>query len=735
MSKDNNTIGNTGFASGQAPAHRPTTAQSPGKLCLNLKKTTCNINNMIKREIQLSKEFKSQATKAILAINLFALTYLIILLLAVLLTGLCIAGGVSLIVIKPMFVTIALGIGLASLGVLILIFLLKFIFKSHIIDRSHLIEINEQQEPELFKMIREIVHSVGTNFPKKVYLSSEVNAAVFYDSSFWSMFFPIKKNLLIGLGLVNTVTKEELKAILSHEFGHFSQRTMKVGSFVYNVNQVIFNMLFENESYESLIQRWANVSGYFSIFVVFAVKINEGIQWVLRKLYIIVNKNYLGLSREMEFHADEIAASVTGYEPLKNSLLRMALADQSFNNVLNFYYNRISENIKSVNLYQDQSSVINFLAELNSLPKTNELPDISLEEQSKYNKSKLVIKDQWASHPTTEERISRLEKTGFSAKYDSDLLANSIFNDISKTQKQITNKVFESVNYQGETKEIAHEKFLEEYKREVLSNSFSKIYNGYYDSKNPTNFDLKHDKPINEIISIDELFSDEKVDLVYTFVALQNDIQTLTNISNKTILVKTFDYNGVRFKSKNSGKLIEELKPQLEQLNELLKTNDLEIYKYFSGIEQQQNKTNELEQLYNEFFEFDKIFDSKYEIYYKLLNDLQFTSVTTPFEQIRTNFKRINATEELLKTEINQLLADKIVFSEVTNEIKEILEKYTSTSLEYFGVTIYNDENLNILYTAINNYGYLLSRKYFLMKRKLLTYQEGLIKNHTQHAV
>lgn len=690
---------------------------------------------MIKREIQLSKEFKNQATKAILAINLFALTYLIILLLAVLLTGLCIAGGVLLIVIKPMFITIALGIGLASLGVLILIFLLKFIFKSHKVDRSHLTEINEQQEPELFKMIREIVQSVGTNFPKKVYLSSDVNAAVFYDSSFWSMFFPVKKNLLIGLGLVNAVTKEELKAILSHEFGHFSQRTMKVGSYIYNINQVIFNMLFENESYENLVQRWANVSGYFSIFVIIACKINEGIQWILRKLYVVVNKNYLGLSREMEFHADEIAASVTGYEPLKNSLLRMALAEYSFNNVLDFYNNKISENITSENLYQDQSSVINFLAELNSLPKTNGLPDISIEEQSKYNKSKLVIKDQWASHPTTEERINRLEKTGFSSKYETDLLANSIFHDLSKAQKEITNKLFKSVNYQGETKEISHEDFIEVYKNEILSNSFPKIYNGYYDSKNPINFDLNHDKPINDKITIAELFSDEKVDLVYTSVALQNDIQILTNISNKTILVKTFDYNGVRFKSKNSLNLIEELKPQLERINELIKINDLEIYKYFSSLEQQQNKPNKLEKLYIEFFEFDKFFESKYEVYNSLINDLQFTSVTTPFEQIRANFKKIKPTEELLKIEINQLLGDAIFHSEITMEIKEKLEKYTSTTLEYFGGVSYFDENLDILYTAINNYGYLLLRKYFLMKRKLLTYQEKLIKNHTNHTI
>nr|WP_321412283.1 M48 family metallopeptidase [uncultured Carboxylicivirga sp.] len=690
---------------------------------------------MIKREIHLSKEFKSQAIKAILAINLFAFTYLIILLLAVLLTGLCIAGGVFLILIKPMLFTIALGIGLASLGVLILIFLLKFIFKSHKVDRSHLIEINELQEPELFKMIKEIVQNVGTNFPKKVYLSSEVNAAVFYDSSFWSMFLPIRKNLLIGLGLVNTVTKEELKAILSHEFGHFSQRTMKVGSYVYNVNQVIFNMLFENESYKSLVQKWASVSGYFSIFVIIAGKINEGIQWILRKLYIVVNKNYLGLAREMEFHADEIAASITGFEPLKNALLRISLADHSLNEVLNFYDDRISENIKSVNLYQDQSLVINFLAELNSLPLTNGLPEISIEEQSKYNKSKLIIKDQWASHPTTEERVSRLEKTGFSVKYESDLLANNIFKDISKTQNHIAKKLFESVNYQGKTHEITHEKFLEEYKKEILANSFSKIYNGYYNSKNPLIFDLKDDKLINNKITIDELFSDEKVDLVYTSVALQNDIQILTNILNKIISVKSFDYNGLRFKSKNSAKLIAELNPQLEQLNEIIKNNDLEIYKYFRSIEQQQDIPNILEQLYVELFEFDKIFDSKFETYTKLLNNLQFTNVTTPFEQIRANFETIKPFEEILKIELNQLLVDPILHSEITVEIKEKLEKYTSTTLEYFGGVSYFNENLNLLYTAINNYGFLLSRKYFLIKRKLLTYQEELLKNHTQHTV
>jgi hypothetical protein len=67
-------------------------------------------------------------------------------------------------------------------------------------------------------------------------LFGDVNASVFYDSSFWSIIFPIRKNLQIRLGLVNKIIEQELKAILAHEFGCFSQRSTKVGSFVYDVN-------------------------------------------------------------------------------------------------------------------------------------------------------------------------------------------------------------------------------------------------------------------------------------------------------------------------------------------------------------------------------------------------------------------------------------------------------------------------------------------------------------------
>lgn len=680
------------------------------------------------KDIKISPEFKTQTTKAVLSIALFILTYLLMLILALGLTVLCVYGGIMLIAIRPMFITIALGIGLASLGVLVLFFLLKFIFKSHKVDRSHLTEIKQADEPKLFKMIDDIVKEVGTNFPKKVYLSNDVNAAVFYDSSFWSMFFPIKKNLQIGLGLVNTVTQSELKAILSHEFGHFSQKTMKVGSYVYNVNQVIFNLLFDNESYDNLMQKWANASGYFSIFVIIAIKIIEGIKWILRQIYVVVNKSYMALSREMEFHADEIAANVTGYEPLKNSLLRLPLADHSLSSVLSFYDIKIAENKKSENIYKDHLFVTNFLAKENNIEIINDLPQISENEINKFNKSKLVIKDQWASHPSTEDRIAMLEKTGLSSTNLNNEPANLLFTDIEKTQRELTQKIFKEVNYSGECSDLTFEIFQTNFKEEFFKNTFSKVYNGYYDNKNPLYFDIDKIEQSTKNIELEDLFSENKIEEVYTAISLQNDIESIKQISNNTYDVKTFDYDGIKYSKKDCKSLISKLEKELELLTEKIKTNDIEIFKYFRSIEQKVNLNPSLEKLYNHFFNYDKEFDVKYDVYIQLSNELQFVNYTTPIEQIRANFIKVEALEERLKKGISEILESQDYQTELTKEIKENFELYLTKKWQYFGNEKYFDKNLEMLFSAMNNYAFLLSRGYFLTKQKLLKYQEELIK-------
>ena len=82
-------------------------------------------------DIQISPEFKKQTSKAIFAIGLFILVYILLILIGFLVTIACIAGGVKLIIAKPMFFTLALGNGLASLGVIIIWLQIYTTFQLH----------------------------------------------------------------------------------------------------------------------------------------------------------------------------------------------------------------------------------------------------------------------------------------------------------------------------------------------------------------------------------------------------------------------------------------------------------------------------------------------------------------------------------------------------------------------------------------------------------------------------
>lgn len=681
---------------------------------------------MIKNKIKLSSEFKKQTTKAILSILLFLVVYLLIILAAIALTAACVFGGITLIISYPRFITLMLGIGLASLGVIILFFLLKFIFKSYKIDRSQLHEITKDEEPKLFGLINEIVNSVGTQFPKKVYLSTDVNASVFYNSSFFSMFFPVKKNLQIGLGLVNSVSTTELKAILAHEFGHFSQRTMKVGSYVYNVNQVIHNLVYEDETFNNLMLKWANISGYFSLFVVIAIKIIHAIQWILRKMYEVVNISYMGLSREMEFHADEIAANVAGSEPLQTSLARLSIAGQAYDSVLNFYSEKINDNIKSENIYQEHGWLMRFIAVESGVKVKNDLPSVTIDDLKKFNKSKLVVKDQWASHPSIEERLERLGKLNVPIIENKSSSANELFTNINAIHKQITNDLFKEVTYSSETSFLPLKEFERTFKEKHQEETFDKIFNGYYDNKNPIPFEVKAIETSPVASNWEELVSIDKVNLTYAYLSLQSDIEELNQIANKQFKVKSYDYDGRRYKPKETYDLIKKLNHELDEKKELIRQNDIEIFKFLKQIELSSNH-DQLSKLYNRFFLFEKKANKLSECYYKIVAATQFVNFTTPFEQIKQNFRDVKMIENDLKNQIRVIITDEDFKPEVSSDIKEVFDKYLKREYQYFGNEVYFDENLEILFSAAHCYNYVISNSFFSFKKKLLNYKKELI--------
>ncbi|MNQ81475.1 heat shock protein HtpX [compost metagenome] len=433
----------------------------------------------------------------------------------------------------------------------------------------------------MYQDIREIVAKVETNFPKKIFLSHEVNASVFYDSTFLSMIFPVKKNLQIGMALINTVSRAELKAILAHEFGHFSQRSMKVGSYVYTVNQIIFNMLYDNEGYGKVIQKVASISNGIAIFATLGIKIIEGIQWILGKLYNLVNLQHLSLSREMEFHADAIAVNIIGSKPFVSSMMRLDLSNNAFDRTLGYYEQKISLNIKPKNIYPQHRFIMDMLAEDIGLAFVSGLPNVTDEHLNRYNKSKLVIKNQWASHPSTEDRIAAISNGNFPEGEESGEAASVLFADIEHLQFVVTTKLFSNVVYKGEVSADDYNNFEVDFKEEFERKGFPKLFNGYYDNYNPTKIDLEQSTVSETAITFEQLYANEKIDALYSSFSLEADINTLKQIQTEETGIKSFEYDGVKYQKYEISDLLPKLETELNDIKTSTSVNDVIIHEYF----------------------------------------------------------------------------------------------------------------------------------------------------------
>lgn len=531
---------------------------------------------------EVSPAFKKEVSGVMGAIVFFFVVYLLLFILSIGLVIGCFYAGVAIIINVPRVITVFAGLGLVGVGVMVFVFLVKFLFAVSKYDRSGIVEVTEAEQPELFSFIRHLTKDTQTQFPKRIYLSPDVNACVFYDSSFWSMFFPVKKNLQIGLGLVNSLNISEFKAVMAHEFGHFSQRSMKLGSFVYHVNKIIYNMLFDNQSYSKFLESWAKLDGVFAIFAGITAGIARGIQGILRGLYGIINKKYMSLSREMEFHADAVAASVSGSKPLGSALRRIEMASAGYDIAIQKCDEFFRQNKVSKNIYPHQVSVLQQLAREYKLPLENEVPVVS-EEFTRSNKlSRVNFKDQWASHPSTEDRTAHLEQLAVEAVLFNEP-AWKIFSNKEQLQQILTDKVYANATVPADAAKLDENEFDNKLAADISENILPEAYNGFYDNRQITlpGADFSFKKPIPGDTPFDEIFNTGNALLSKKINATVQDIELVKAIQEKRIDTRVFEFDGKKYNQKETAVVLAMLETDLNAMKEKLESLDVAAIQFF----------------------------------------------------------------------------------------------------------------------------------------------------------
>ncbi len=648
---------------------------------------------------QVSPEFKKEAIRSVIAIVGFIGVYILLIAFSLGLIALCCYAGVMIMTFKATFYTLIIGIGIMGFGVMVFIFLIKFLFATSKVDESDAIQITAQDHPRLFEMIRLLAKEVGTSQPKKIFLSADVNASVSYNSSFWSMFLPIRKNLRIGLGLVNAVNVSELKAVIAHEFGHFSQRSMKVGSWVYQVNRIIHDMLYNNKGYGESLDSASRSSNIIAFFVYLTVQVVKGIQWVLQGMYAVVNKSYLGLSRQMEFHADLVAASLCGSNNIISALRRADFSSAGYSATLQVC-NELWEEKKIVsNFYAHHKRTIATIATQNSTELEDGLPVVFNSDAKAAHR--IIVKDQWASHPTIDEREAYLEPFHLSAEVNK-TSAWALFNADDNWQEQLTRLLYRELPMEERKETVDDSVFEAIVIKKAEQTAHPKIFKDFYANRvvQPFNVEAAVQLPFKRIAFTD-LLTEEAASLPKNIQALADDIATLSAIISGKLKVKSFDFEGTKYKSKEATAILATLESEAKEKGASLVTLDQEVFRFFY-YDLPLKEAEGLKKGWQQYFDHRQMTDTYLEKVNAMLSPLGaiYRGETIPLHTIEEIILHLKETHEAwFKTFIKDYLQNNEL--ETNPSLKEKGSLFVSADFQYFSHNQFFDTELEQLNTLV----------------------------------
>lgn len=543
--------------------------------------------------LQPSTAFKSRTYRMILGIVLFVLLYLLLIAFGI---GLLItAAAAALFVLMSLraFLGLVIALGLLCLGVMFFFFTIKFMFATTREEDPMEMEITEKDQPVLFDFIRKLSKEVGTDFPRKIFLTADVNASVSYNSSFWSMFLPVRKNLRIGLGLVNALNLSEFKATLAHEFGHFSQRSMKTGSYIYTANKIIFNLAYQYDRFDILLESWRGSGGLFGAFAFVTSFFVEGVRKILRSSYGVLNVTYLALSREMEYHADLVACSAAGNEAMINTLRKIEFADVAYQNSIgNLNTLGAKKQRKASDVYSLHVKIMNDIASFFKLETRNGLPVITAADLDRtFAKSRLVVKDQWASHPSREEREDSINRFNVQSPVVTES-AWSLFTNVDALKSGMTSKLYGT----GEFKDLPNatvseidEHLAEQKKRSTISPTFR----GVFDNRWLTKFKIHDIDRISTMKTFEALINETNANNIKKHFRDQSDLEQLVAINEKQIKISFFEFDDVRYKAKDAEAVLTKLQEEVNRSRLDLEELDHNILRYYYQVAKEEGTAGE----------------------------------------------------------------------------------------------------------------------------------------------
>jgi Zn-dependent protease with chaperone function len=511
---------------------------------------------------------------------------------------------------KPVFVLIVGGI---TSG-LICLFMVKGLFKQGRHADGVRVEVTEQEQPVLFAFIRQLCKDTGAPFPHRVYVVPDVNAAVSFHESFLNLIFPSRKNLIIGLALVNRLNLTEFKAVLAHEFGHFSQNSMKLGSYVYTANRVIADVVYGRDWLDDLL---GTLRGTDIRIAVFAWGFT-GILWVMRKglekLFRGINFAHVALSRQMEYNADLVAVRASGSDALIFALARLDFASEALGQAWTDLTAAADHGRYTRDLYYHHTKAAEFLKAKRNDPKLGEvspLPDDPTQTVEVFKPEDTSVPAMWATHPSNYDREMNAKRRYVRGPVD-ERSAWALFENADAVRETVTRGVYATMRKANPEVLEAPEAIQEFIDTEHAETTYNPRYHGLYESRyvKPGDFaelcthDARavFDDPVVLTAAHASLYDDGLKKQMDDHKARGEELNKLARLAHGAVELtgSNFEHRGRRYRQADAAQLLKNVEAEIDRDYERMHALDRQVFlvHYAMAVQLGGTEADELERWY-----------------------------------------------------------------------------------------------------------------------------------------
>ncbi|GGS89587.1 M48 family metallopeptidase [Streptomyces chromofuscus] len=269
--------------------------------------------------------------------------------------------------------------------------------------------VTEADEPALWRTVRELADHVGTRAPSRIVLTADVNAAVTEDARLLGL-LPGPRRLYLGVPLLQGLTEAQLRAVLAHELGHYSNADTRLAALTVRGRAQILHTIghFEERAGKTADREKARQEKKNAKAAAKGKKTTEvdtrhaGITYrAMARVYVAYAKLYfratLAGARRQEYAADAAAARIAGRDATASALREIPVLDAAFG----FYMRSYATLGAEAELLPPRGEVFGGFGRMltaRQLELAGLRTDLPAEQVSPYD-----------SHPPIAERVQRVE--------------------------------------------------------------------------------------------------------------------------------------------------------------------------------------------------------------------------------------------------------------------------------------------------------------------------------------